>query len=66
MRDFGSAAHQALVSHVSGHYAGDPRVRAIIVFGSVATGAWHELSDGPGLTGAGGARDRAQRSTSAS
>jgi predicted nucleotidyltransferase len=41
----GSAAHQALIGRVAGHYEADPRVRAIAVFGSVSTGAWHELSD---------------------
>jgi len=45
MTAMGSTAHQLLVSEVTGRYEGDPRVRAIVVFGSVATGAWHELSD---------------------
>ena len=41
----GSAAHQALIGRVAARYDDDPRVRAIAVFGSVSTGAWHELSD---------------------
>jgi predicted nucleotidyltransferase len=41
----GSAAHQALIERVTGHYEGDPRVRAIAVFGSVGAGTWHDLSD---------------------
>ena len=45
MAALGSAAHQALIGRVAGRYEADPRVRAIAVFGSVSTGAWHELSD---------------------
>ena len=45
MLALGSAAHQALIDRVTTHYARDPRVRAVTVFGSVGTGAWHELSD---------------------
>lgn len=45
MSAMGSAAHQALIDRVTTHYAGDPRVRAVAVFGSVGSGAWHELSD---------------------
>jgi len=45
MTAMGSAAHQALVKQVTAHYAGDPRVRAVAVFGSVGSGTWHELSD---------------------
>jgi predicted nucleotidyltransferase len=41
----GSAAHQALIGLVAARYDEDPRVRAIAVFGSLSTGAWHELSD---------------------
>jgi predicted nucleotidyltransferase len=41
----GSAAHQALIGRVAARYDDDPRVRTIAVFGSVGTGAWHELSD---------------------
>lgn len=45
MANMGSAAHQALIGQVAGRYAGDPRARAVAVFGSVPAGAWHELSD---------------------
>jgi predicted nucleotidyltransferase len=45
MTAMGSPAHQVLIRQVTSHYEADPRVRAIVVFGSVATGAWHELSD---------------------
>jgi hypothetical protein len=31
----GGRAHQALIEHVAAHYAGDVRVRAVVVFGSV-------------------------------
>jgi hypothetical protein len=41
----GSPAHQALIAHVVAHYAGDDRIRAVAVFGSVGAGTWHELSD---------------------
>ena len=41
----GSGAHQALIAHVAAHYAGDERIRAVAVFGSVSAGTWHELSD---------------------
>jgi predicted nucleotidyltransferase len=41
----GSAAHQALIARVTAHYQADPRVLAVVVFGSLCTGAWHELSD---------------------
>jgi hypothetical protein len=45
MTAMGSPAHQALIARVTGGYAGDPRVLAVVVFGSVSTGTWHELSD---------------------
>jgi predicted nucleotidyltransferase len=45
MAGAGSAAHQALIGRVAARYDGDARVRAVAVFGSVSTGAWHELSD---------------------
>jgi predicted nucleotidyltransferase len=45
MTDVGSAAHQALIARVTDHYQADSRVLAVVVFGSVSTGAWHELSD---------------------
>lgn len=41
----GSSAHRALIGRVVAHYQGDDRVRAVAVFGSVAAGTWHELSD---------------------
>jgi predicted nucleotidyltransferase len=41
----GSAAHQALIARFTAHYQADPRVLAVVVFGSLTTGAWHELSD---------------------
>jgi predicted nucleotidyltransferase len=41
----GSAAHQALIARVTAHYREDPRVLAVVVFGSLSTGTWHELSD---------------------
>jgi predicted nucleotidyltransferase len=43
--DFGNPRHQSLLEQVVAHYQGDERVRAVAVFGSVATGSWHELSD---------------------
>jgi len=45
MTAMGSAGHQALIDKVTAYYAGDPRVRAVAVFGSVGSGTWHELSD---------------------
>jgi predicted nucleotidyltransferase len=41
----GSDAHRALIERVVAHYRQDGRVRAVVVFGSVSTGTWHELSD---------------------
>ena len=35
MTALGSPAHQALIAHVAEHYAGDDRIRAVAVFGSV-------------------------------
>jgi predicted nucleotidyltransferase len=34
-----------LLEQVVAHYRADERVRAVAVFGSVAAGTWHELSD---------------------
>jgi predicted nucleotidyltransferase len=34
-----------LIALVVAHYRRDARVRAIVVFGSVGTGTWHDLSD---------------------
>jgi predicted nucleotidyltransferase len=45
MSSLGSKSHQALVDTVVERYAGDERVRSVVVFGSVAAGTWHELSD---------------------
>jgi predicted nucleotidyltransferase len=45
MTAMGSPAHQALIARVTAGYVGDPRVLAVVVFGSVSTGTWHELSD---------------------
>lgn len=45
MTAMGSPAHQALIARVTAGYDGDPRVLAVVVFGSVSTGTWHELSD---------------------
>ena len=42
---FGHARHQTLLEQVVDHYREDKRVRAVAVFGSVAAGTWHELSD---------------------
>lgn len=41
----GSDAHRALIDEVVGHYRDDERIRAVVVFGSVGAGTWHELSD---------------------
>ena len=45
MSSLGSERHQALVDAVVEFYAGDERVRSVVVFGSVASATWHELSD---------------------
>ena len=42
---FGSRAHRAIIEQIVAHYQDDDRVLAVAVFGSIATGAWHELSD---------------------
>ncbi len=41
----GSDQHRALIAHVVAHYRSDARVRAVVVFGSVGAGTWHDLSD---------------------
>jgi predicted nucleotidyltransferase len=41
----GSKHHAALIDEVAAFYAGDERIRAVVVFGSVGAGTWHELSD---------------------
>jgi predicted nucleotidyltransferase len=42
---FGSERHRALIEEIASFYAGDDRIRAIGVFGSVGADTWHELSD---------------------
>jgi predicted nucleotidyltransferase len=44
MAALGSSAHRAIIEQVVARYR-DDLVRAVAVFGSLATGAWHELSD---------------------
>jgi predicted nucleotidyltransferase len=41
----GSRAHRELIDQVVARYRDDARVRAVVVFGSVGAGTWHELSD---------------------
>jgi hypothetical protein len=41
----GSDGHRVLIEQIVAHYQGDVRVRAVVVFGSVSTGTWHDLSD---------------------
>jgi len=41
----GSDRHRALIGEIVEFYKSDQRVRAVAVFGSVAAGTWHELSD---------------------
>jgi predicted nucleotidyltransferase len=41
----GSDAHRHVIEHIVARYRDDNRIRAVAIFGSVATGAWHELSD---------------------
>ncbi len=45
MSGFGSNGHRALIGEVVDFYELDERVRSVAVFGSVASGTWHELSD---------------------
>ena len=46
MVDFpGTPAHRALLRAVVDHYAEDPRVLAVAVFGSLGRGTWDDLSD---------------------
>src|SRR5438128_2526320 len=45
MSRLGSERHRALIDGVVNFYAADDRVKSIGVFGSVAAGTWHELSD---------------------
>src|SRR5258708_17778006 len=41
----GTPQHQTLLTAIIGHYANDPRIRAVILFGSLAKGLWSTLSD---------------------
>lgn len=41
----GSARHQSLLRAIISQYENDPRFLAIVVFGSLARGAWDEYSD---------------------
>src|SRR5687768_1154148 len=41
----GTPDHQELLRAVASHYAGDPRVRAVVVYGSLARGNWDVCSD---------------------
>jgi hypothetical protein len=45
MAVLGSSAHHVIMEQIVARYRDDDRVLAVAVFGSVATGAWHELSD---------------------
>ena len=41
----GTPQHQALLRTIVGHYEHDPRILAIVVFGSLGRGNWDALSD---------------------
>jgi predicted nucleotidyltransferase len=41
----GSARHQRVLAAVVAHYAADPRVLAVVLFGSLARGNWDHYSD---------------------
>ncbi len=41
----GTAQHQALLKGIIDHYAADPRIRAVVVFGSLGRGNWDADSD---------------------
>lgn len=41
----GTAQHQRLLQAVVSHYADDPRILAVVVFGSLGRGTWDEYSD---------------------
>jgi hypothetical protein len=45
----GSDAHRVLIEQIADYYHGDVRVRAVAVFGSVSTGAWHGGASNPRL-----------------
>lgn len=42
---FGTPLHQQITQSVIDHYTGDRRIRAVLVFGSLARGNWDEYSD---------------------
>jgi predicted nucleotidyltransferase len=45
-RDYpGTPQHQAMLRAIVACYAGDPRVSAVVVFGSLGRGTWDSLSD---------------------
>ena len=44
-RYHGTPAHRRFLRAVVGHYAADPRVRAVCLFGSLGRGTWDEYSD---------------------
>src|SRR5579859_833180 len=41
----GTIQHQALLAAIIDHYTADPRIQAVILFGSLARGSWSALSD---------------------
>jgi hypothetical protein len=41
----GTPTHRRFLAAVAAHYASDPRVRAVCVFGSLGCGTWDEYSD---------------------
>ena len=41
----GTTQHQALLRRIVDHYAADPRIRAVVVFGSLGRGNWDADSD---------------------
>ncbi|CAN5203308.1 hypothetical protein BH23CHL1_BH23CHL1_22210 [soil metagenome] len=41
----GNSQHQAALQAVTAHYAGDPRVLAVVLFGSLSRGNWDQYSD---------------------
>lgn len=41
----GTSRHQAMLRAIVAYYAGDPRILAVVVFGSLGRGTWDSLSD---------------------
>src|SRR5579884_1389537 len=41
----GTSQHQSLLTAIVNYYANDPRIRAIILFGSLGRGNWDPYSD---------------------